>query len=774
LIISIIVSVYNIEAFLDCCLHSVQRQTFSDFECILVDDCSTDSSGEICDRFAHEDSRFKVIHKIKNEGLPQARKTGFENSSGDYIWFIDGDDWIESVSISLIISYIFYNHFPDCLFISFISNGITETFFADCRLSKVSFIEFCLKSAIHDGVPFVPSWAKVLKHGVVEKLDFPYISYKEDHYTSVQVLHYSDSFCTIPLGLYHYRLRPGSLETDKQVVQCGIVNTRKAVDFLLSRYPGIDPSVLEFFVQFVCVTHSHIGYESASPSVAVIVPVYNSNKFLEDCLHSVQRQTFSDFKCILVDDCSTDSSGEICDRFAHEDSRFKVIHFQKHWGTSYAREAAWTSCSDSYWVCFLDSDDQLGPYFLEDMLERSAHDDVDCIIGGRYNGTSFWSPLFQDNMDSVAFLDGLLKRSLMFPMWGKLFKWTFLRDVIFPNSIYFEDYVVLAQVMSHLPKLGLAEKALYLYNAYNFNSVSRDPSTVAVREAEEVISRNFVRKLLLDGVVTFDLIVTYGCNIGCKYCNHFTSLYNKSDVESFDNIKKSVDAVCSFGYGDSIIWNVVGGESLLHPQIIDILIYIREHSKGPLRLYSNGVLLPEMSPLFWQTLVENDVTLILSDYDGFTINMNLLQAHPDVRVYFNSERRYFYHVGLSHKSLLGFDVEFHQSPSVFSTLKHLYPSFSCNLGIDILTIARNRIYKCVIATHVEHFNKYFGECVVFTDSEYLNIDEDLTWERIKEFRRSPCNLCQYCGVGHSAHPWALSKKDKFEWLVKEDEMLEQS
>ena len=94
-IITIIVPVYNVEKYLERCTQSLVNQTYQNIEIILVDDCSTDSSPEICDRLAQTDNRIKVIHKEKNEGLGFARNTGIENASGDYILFIDSDDYFD-------------------------------------------------------------------------------------------------------------------------------------------------------------------------------------------------------------------------------------------------------------------------------------------------------------------------------------------------------------------------------------------------------------------------------------------------------------------------------------------------------------------------------------------------------------------------------------------------------------------------------------------------------------------------------------------------------
>ena len=91
---SVLLTVYNSEKYLDECFNSILCQTFNDFEVVVVDDASTDSSGKICDKYARKDSRVKVIHKA-NEGVNVARKTAFENSTGDYILTVDCDDIID-------------------------------------------------------------------------------------------------------------------------------------------------------------------------------------------------------------------------------------------------------------------------------------------------------------------------------------------------------------------------------------------------------------------------------------------------------------------------------------------------------------------------------------------------------------------------------------------------------------------------------------------------------------------------------------------------------
>ena len=91
---SVIVPVYNVEAYLEKCVQSILRQTEQDFELLLVDDGSTDSSGQLCEELAKKDSRIRVIHQ-ENQGLGGARNTGIREAKGDWLLLVDSDDWIE-------------------------------------------------------------------------------------------------------------------------------------------------------------------------------------------------------------------------------------------------------------------------------------------------------------------------------------------------------------------------------------------------------------------------------------------------------------------------------------------------------------------------------------------------------------------------------------------------------------------------------------------------------------------------------------------------------
>ncbi|HJA92894.1 MAG TPA: glycosyltransferase [Candidatus Eisenbergiella merdipullorum] len=94
-LLSVIVAIYNVEPWLECCVRSILEQTYTDLEILLVDDGSTDGCPALCDRFAREDPRVRVIHK-ENGGLSDARNAGIDAATGTYIAFVDGDDWIDA------------------------------------------------------------------------------------------------------------------------------------------------------------------------------------------------------------------------------------------------------------------------------------------------------------------------------------------------------------------------------------------------------------------------------------------------------------------------------------------------------------------------------------------------------------------------------------------------------------------------------------------------------------------------------------------------------
>ena len=100
--ISVIIPVFNVEQYLGYCLDSLIRQSYNDFEALLIDDGSTDDSRTICDDYCQKDNRFHVIHK-KNEGIAAARNDGMELAKGEYLYFMDSDDYIHPQALEVLV-----------------------------------------------------------------------------------------------------------------------------------------------------------------------------------------------------------------------------------------------------------------------------------------------------------------------------------------------------------------------------------------------------------------------------------------------------------------------------------------------------------------------------------------------------------------------------------------------------------------------------------------------------------------------------------------------
>ena len=197
--VSIIVPVYKVEQYLRRCLDSIIAQTFTDWECILIDDGSPDKSGAICDEYAECDGRFRVIHQ-ENKGVSAARNAGLDAARGEWIGFVDSDDWIEG-------SYL------ESLFKCAIENKaevvLCNMFFSDGRKHITKYhSENGLMNMPKDFAWFRQGpWAKLIHNLVLHKYNirFPVgITLAEDLYFTFQVFFYTKNIFYIENPLYYY------------------------------------------------------------------------------------------------------------------------------------------------------------------------------------------------------------------------------------------------------------------------------------------------------------------------------------------------------------------------------------------------------------------------------------------------------------------------------------------------------------------------------------------------------------------------------------------
>ena len=207
-IISIIVSVYNVDEYLDECLDSIKRQTYKNIEVILVNDGSTDGSKEICEHYCKNDSRFKLINQ-ENQGLSEARNVGVRASIGEYIFFVDSDDVVKVDILEILLSFMA----EDIDIVSCSYSHQKE----DLQLQKSPNVVFqgdsyeAIFSCINYGRVNSLAWAKLYRRRIVEAVPFLKGLLYEDTYTGIVNLKYIRKMIVIDTIGYYYRLRSSSI-----------------------------------------------------------------------------------------------------------------------------------------------------------------------------------------------------------------------------------------------------------------------------------------------------------------------------------------------------------------------------------------------------------------------------------------------------------------------------------------------------------------------------------------------------------------------------------
>ena len=167
--VSVIVPVYKVEKYIGKCIESILSQTFKDFELILVDDGSPDSSGAICDQYAQKDSRIQVIHKT-NGGVSSARNLGLDKARGQWITFVDADDYVDS-SFCIIDDEEKNDIIIKPHFIVGVDDSIKEQKQFDFASSITNIDEFLSKNL--DAVIFRTPWGKFFKSNILKNIRFP-------------------------------------------------------------------------------------------------------------------------------------------------------------------------------------------------------------------------------------------------------------------------------------------------------------------------------------------------------------------------------------------------------------------------------------------------------------------------------------------------------------------------------------------------------------------------------------------------------------------------
>ena len=427
-LVSVIIPVYNVEKYLRECLDSVVNQTLRDIEIICVNDGSTDSSLKILEEYASKDSRIKIISR-ENKGYGFSVNEGIDSSHGRYIGIIEPDDFAELSMYEKLVEAAqeFNRPWVVCFYYLYEETKRRPCYqFNSWRPSKPILLN---PKANTDCVIFGPAiWAAIydrrwLNENNIRCLESPGASFQDTGF-SIKCFLAAETVLYIPEILLNYRIsNPNSSVKDKRKLFCvfdefeeierwmerrkisskenwALVLRRKFYAYkwnesrvdIHSRQELFEKSRLEFseslkrfhgerpkgipeqeWTEILCRVKN-------IPLVSVVVPVYNVEKYLRECLDSICGQTLKNIEIICVNDGSTDGSLAILEEYASRDSRMRIIS-QENRGLSAARNAGLSVARGKY-IYFMDSDDVSPQGSLGKMFAEMEKNSLDVLLFG--------------------------------------------------------------------------------------------------------------------------------------------------------------------------------------------------------------------------------------------------------------------------------------------------------------------------------------------------------------------------------------------------------
>lgn len=504
--VSIIVPVYNVECYLEECMESIISQTMTDIEIICVNDGSTDSSPQILEKYALRDSRIKVLSQ-PNGGYGKAMNTGIKAASGKYIGIVEPDDYIVPDMYEKLFDAAEKNNcrIVKSDFYRFTGSGDTlNTVYNRTARSEENYNRVIDPRTEKSCFRFIMNtWCGIydrefiLKNNIFHN-ETPGASFQDNGF-------YFKGFCCadrimfIPYPLYmNRRDNPNSSVANRAKVYCGneeyaliyryleenpekkrlfidVYQMKKlhTYKFNLKRIaPGFRFEYIQKFSEefnsskakgeliksaFTANEWTELNYIMRCPEeyyynieckrikVTAVVPVYNCEKYLRQCLDSLVNQTLGDIEIILINDGSTDSSGEIIAEYANRDPRI-TMYDTDNGGAGAARNLGLKKAHGEY-IIFLDSDDYFSHEMLSSAYRQACRDNADvtvfrsvqydnesgntapCTYSLRTDRLPKQRPFSVNDMQSSVF------RNIMGWAWDKLYK----RSFILNNELWFQE-----------------------------------------------------------------------------------------------------------------------------------------------------------------------------------------------------------------------------------------------------------------------------------------------------------------------------------------------
>ena len=517
--VSVIIPVYNVEEYLRECLDSVVNQTLKEIEIICVDDGSTDNSLEILKEYAQKDNRITVI-KQRNSGSGTARNCGINIAKGEFIAFMDSDDmYPKNKTLETMYTKAVENNVFICGgSLVQIKNGKLVTnpteFENDYTFKQDGIIEyknyqfdygywrfiynrnFLIENLIffpnykryQDPPFFVKSMILAKRFYALKEATYIYrISYKKIQWTEEKVLDvYKGKLAVLNmckenslLNLYNKTARSCISTWLLENIKPVITKHNYVQKYILNIINSIDKSLL--------TTNISIPDMLTVPiKISVIISIYNTEKYIRECLDSVINQTLKNIEIICVNDGSTDNSLNILKEYESKDKRIIIID-QKNQGLSCSRNNAMKIAKGEY-IQFLDSDDYLKSDTIEKLYNFANKNDLELCSFSGYNFIDGENELLENKYwdfdflptdfncdhfnykDCFDFINKLPVSSCL-----TIYKNDFIKkhQFEFPKGLCFEDNVFYSKALLSTQRCGILKEKLYCRRIHG-NSITQN------------------------------------------------------------------------------------------------------------------------------------------------------------------------------------------------------------------------------------------------------------------------------------------------------------
>lgn len=523
--LSIIIPIYNVEKYLRECLMSLTGQTNQDFEVILVNDGSTDGSSEIVSQYKQEHENVKVIEQ-ENKGLSEARNAGLKVATGEYLLFLDSDDWLDEKTVEVLVKIVYERELDLLLF-----GGRKRTISEKKIVNEEHFgykhnnLEFKTGLELYHYLHTQEDYSscvvlQCIKRTLLENCNlsfYPGILH-EDHLYTFQVLMNAKKCGVVSEELYLYRIREGSITTSNKGYALNFkgmsISFREMVEWYIEhqeeirKYKG---SVIKHIKDMKLWTQWY--YNSLTEQerndvsdekklyditwkklktiydckVSVIIPAYNVEKYIDACIKSILSQRFSNLEVIIIDDGSTDGTANIVRRYVKE-CKFKVsLYEQVNLGPSKARNLGLDVALGEY-ILYVDSDDYINENTIERLLQIIEQREYDSLLfsckkifmdGDVISSEGHWGYDKDDlsGKSGIQIMAELLPtKSLYDVVWLQFVKSSLIEEnqIRFYPGIIHEDHLYTFTVLLNSKKSGYISEELYNYRVREKSIMTTD------------------------------------------------------------------------------------------------------------------------------------------------------------------------------------------------------------------------------------------------------------------------------------------------------------